>query len=208
MGGVVKNKEISCMDGTKEKKLTNKDKLFVQEYLIDLDVERAALTAGYSKSMAASKAYQWVRDGKVKPQVFKAIKKAMNKRAGKLEITANKVLAEYAKLGFLDPRKFYDNKGELIPIHKLPADVAATLTGMDVDEIFVGRGENRKAIGHTKKIKFTDKKSALDSVAKHLGMFIERHEHTGKDGKSLFPDLSDADLDARIAAIMAESREK
>ncbi|NQS89161.1 terminase small subunit, partial [Patescibacteria group bacterium] len=32
------------MDGTKEKKLTNKDKLFVQEYLIDLDVERAALT--------------------------------------------------------------------------------------------------------------------------------------------------------------------
>ena len=30
--------------------------------------------------------------------------------------------------------------------------------------------------------------------------------HTGKDGASLFPNLSDADLDARIAAIMDEKR--
>jgi phage terminase small subunit len=38
-----------------------------EEYLIDLDVERAALTAGHSNSMARSKAYQWVRNGKIKP---------------------------------------------------------------------------------------------------------------------------------------------
>jgi len=36
------------------------------------------------------------------------------------------------------------------------------------------------------------------------GKVIDRHEHTGKDGEKLFPDLSDADLDARIAAIMDE----
>ena len=43
-----------------------------EEYLIDLDVERAALTAGHSKSMAKSKAYQLVRNGKIKlPKTYR-----------------------------------------------------------------------------------------------------------------------------------------
>jgi phage terminase small subunit len=109
------------------------------------------------------------------------------KIAKRNDITQDRVLKEYAKLAFLDPRQFYDETGELIPVHKLPANVAATLTAMDVQSIF---GKDGNTIGDIKKIKFADKKAALDSVAKHLGMFIERHEHTGKDGKELFPQLN------------------
>ncbi|TXK94584.1 hypothetical protein BMR07_13425 [Methylococcaceae bacterium CS1] len=39
------------------KKLTKRDSRFIDEYLIDLDVERAAIEAGYSPTTAASKAY-------------------------------------------------------------------------------------------------------------------------------------------------------
>ena len=98
------------------------------------------------------------------------------------DITEDKVLQEYAKLGFLDPRRFYDNEGNLIPIHKLPANVAATLTGMDVSTSF---NKESDSLDTLKKIKFADKKGALDSISRTLGMFVERHEHTGKDGKEL-----------------------
>lgn len=155
------------------KKLTNKEKLFVQEYLIDLDVERAAIVAGFSKSVAASKAYQWVRNGKVKPQVFEAIKKAFKKRADRTEITQDRVLSEYAKLAFLDPQKFYNKNGDLLAVPDLPKDVAAALSGMDVITSFNKESESVDTI---KKIKFSDKKAALDSVAKHLGMFSDKAE--------------------------------
>lgn len=161
--------------GKKFKKLTNKETLFVQEYLIDLDVERAALAAGFSKTMAASKAYQWVRNGKVKPQVFEAIRKAFKKREERTEITQDRVLEEYAKLAFLDPQKFYDADGNLLAIPDLPKDVAAALSGMDVIISFNKESESSETI---KKIKFSDKKAALDSVAKHLGMF-EKHQNQG-----------------------------
>ena len=35
------------------------------------------------------------------------------------------------------------------------------------------------------KIKLSDKRAALDSLAKHLGMFVEKVEHTGKNGGAL-----------------------
>ncbi|MDL2401582.1 terminase small subunit [Rhizobium mayense] len=50
-----------------EERLTHREIRFVREYLIDLDPKRAAIEAGYSKTVAASKAYQWVSNGKVKP---------------------------------------------------------------------------------------------------------------------------------------------
>ena len=88
-----------------EKTLDAKERQFVQYYLISLDPKDAALKAGYSESMAASKAYQWVSNGKVKPHVFAAVQKAMEKRAEKLEISADRVLQEYAKIAFSDIRK-------------------------------------------------------------------------------------------------------
>lgn len=91
-------------------------------------------------------------------------------------ISEDRVLEEYAKLGFLDPRRFYDKEGSLIPIHELPADVAATLAGMDVQTIYTKDGD---MMGDLKKIKFADKKAALDSISRTLGMFIDRHEISG-----------------------------
>jgi phage terminase small subunit len=147
--------------------LNKREKRFVHEYLIDLDPKRAAIAAGYSKTMAATKAYQWVSNGKVKPHVYQAVLKAFQKREKRTEITVDRVLEEYAKLAFLDPRKFYDDQGNLIDIPKLPEEVAACLSGMDVA---FEKNEHGMPV-QIRKIKFSDKRAALDSVAKHLGMF-------------------------------------
>ncbi len=160
------------MSAKKKKQLTPKQVLFIQEYLVDSNATQSAIRAGYSKKTAMQIGEQNLR----KLDIATGIAVAQAERAKRTEITQDRVLKEYAKLGFLDPRKFYDDKGNLIPIHELSADVAATLTGMDVQTIYTKDGD---MMGDLKKIKFGDKKAALDSVAKHLGMFVERHEIFG-----------------------------
>ena len=155
-----------------EKKLTPKQAVFVQEYLIDLNATRAAEAAGYSKKTAKAIGFENL----TKPAIAAAVQKRQVELKDKTQITQERVVNEYGKICFLDPRKFYDDKGNLIPIHELSADVAATLTGMDVQTIYTKDGD---MMGDLKKIKFGDKKAALDSVAKHLGMFVERHEISG-----------------------------
>jgi len=88
------------------KKLTNKESLFVAEYLIDMDVERAALAAGFSKTMARTKAYQWVSNGKKKPHVYEAIKKALLRQEIRIERSADEVITRLWKFSDIDEQKY------------------------------------------------------------------------------------------------------
>jgi phage terminase small subunit len=141
---------------------------FVNNLLIGMDQKNAYIKAGYKArgNSAESKASRLVRNGKVKA-VFN---KARENAAQKAELGQQKILEEYAKVAFLDPRRFFDEHGNLIPIHKLDKNVSAALGRMDVFQRKTKSGE----IITTKKIKFLDKKSALDSLARHLGMFNDK----------------------------------
>ena len=168
----VRGLELPKKDKTQ---FTAAQKHFADEWLIDNNGTRAYKVA-YPKvtkdETAAAAATRMLKNVKVDAYI-KTKQAAM---AAKYEITQERVLEEYAKLAFLNPKAFYNDKGGLIPIHELPDDVAVALTGIDVKEIFIGKGEKRKQIGHIKKINFSDKKGALDSVGKHLGMFVDRLE--------------------------------
>jgi phage terminase small subunit len=156
-------------------KLDAREKVFVDEYLVDLNPERSAIAAGYSKTTARVKSYSWVCDSRQKPHVFEAVQIALQKRSDRTEITQDRVLEEYAKLAFLDPRKFYDDDGRLIDIPNLPAEVAAAISGMDIAVEKAGTDEDGSPIfAQVRKIKLVDKKGALDSVARHLGMFNDK----------------------------------
>ncbi|WP_213469940.1 terminase small subunit, partial [Paenibacillus dendritiformis] len=76
--------------------LTAKQKAFVQEYLIDLNATQAAIRAGYS----AKTARKIGQENLTKPDIQKAIQEAMDARAKRTEITADRVLQELAKIGF------------------------------------------------------------------------------------------------------------
>lgn len=66
-----------------QKKLTNQERLFALEYLVDenMNAEKAALKAGYSASVARKKAYSWVgKSGQnSKPHVAEFIESKMKK---------------------------------------------------------------------------------------------------------------------------------
>ena len=88
-------------------------------------------------------------------------------------VTIDRVLEEYAKLAFFDARKLFDDNGAVLPVSQWPDDAAAAIGGLDVAEIGLGDGD---ALGVVKKLKLIDKRGALDSLARHLGMFVDKQE--------------------------------
>jgi len=85
----VSRKEITLKRKTKEG-------IFAREYVKDLNGTRAAVTAGYPLRSAGSVASRLLKKRNVKALVAKLIEK----QAEKLEISADKVLAELGKIGF------------------------------------------------------------------------------------------------------------
>jgi hypothetical protein len=55
--------------------------------------------------------------------------------------------------------------------------------------------------------KLADKRSALDSLSKCLGLFVEKRELTGPDGKDLFPPTaSNRDIARAVLDVLREAR--
>ena len=77
-------------------KLTDKQKQFCKEYIIDFNATRAAEAAGYSKKTAYASGAENLR----KPQIQEEIKRLMGARNERTEVNADKVINELAKIGF------------------------------------------------------------------------------------------------------------
>jgi phage terminase small subunit len=63
---------------------------------------------------------------------------------------------------------------------------AAALQEVTVEDYVDGRGDDGRGDGarDVKRVKFRlgDKRAALVDLGRHLGMFVNKHQHTGKDG--------------------------
>ncbi len=166
------------------KRLDARERRFVGEYLIDLDPQRAAVAAGYKKSVARARSYEWVGNGRRKPHVFNAVQKAIEKRAAKLEITSDRVLGELAKLAYSNMKDFLhiENGDVYVDLSKMTPDQSAALHEVVVDRHIYrgrrGRNGNGDEIRRTK-VKLADKTRALELLGKHLKLFTEVHHHTG-----------------------------
>ncbi|KAB0664019.1 terminase small subunit [Oryzomonas japonica] len=68
--------------------LTNKQTLFVNEYLVDLNATQAAIRAGYSARSAYANACNLLH----KPWVAEAVRKGLRERAEKLHLSGEDIL--------------------------------------------------------------------------------------------------------------------
>ena len=148
--------------------MNDKQERFVDEYLVDLNATKAAERAGYSKKTAYSQGQRLLKN----VEIQKAIQDAQKKLSERTQITQERVLQEYAKIAFFDPKKIFNDDGTLKQIGELDDDVAAVIGGIDV----VVNQSDKDEPEYTKKIKLIDKKGALDSIARHLGMFKDKVE--------------------------------
>lgn len=156
-------------------KLTERQKKFVDEYLIDFNATQAAIRAKYSKNRAAEIGYQLLH----KTTVQAYIQAKQLKLQQKTEINAERVLRELAAIGFYDISDFVrvskDDAGRL--------DVQMALT-MDIPP------EKRAAIVGIKQgangieIKLADKQRALELIGNHIGMFNTKTPQINGDAES------------------------
>lgn len=77
-----------------QKKLTDKQQRFVEEYLIDLNATQAAIRAGYSEKTA----YSIGNENLSKPEISDAIDAGMEKRSQNAQIDAQWVLERSVEL--------------------------------------------------------------------------------------------------------------
>ena len=143
--------------------MTPKQEAFVREYLVDLNATQAAIRAGYSQNTAGKIGHENV----TKPEIASAIQAAMNDRAERTNITVDRVLAEYARIGLADIREVVQVTSEGVKI--LPSDQWRPQAAAAVAEVKEGTDGQLS-------VKMHSKLGALDKVAQHLGMLIERSE--------------------------------
>ena len=106
--------------------LTPKQKIFVDEYLIDLNATRAYKVAYPSckkDDAAAVNGSKLLRNTKV----AEYIQERMKERSKRTEITQDRVLQELEKLVLFDIRKLFDSNGKPVDISMLDDDTAACI---------------------------------------------------------------------------------
>lgn len=159
-------------------KLTEKQKRFVDEYIISLNATQAAIKAGYSEKTAEQQAYQLLQ----KTSVCEALQNRQKRLEQKTEITQERVLRELANVAFANATDFVhideveytglDGKPhtnpvvEITPTKNVPPDKLAAIAGIK---------QGKEGI----EIKTRDKIRALELLGKHLGLFTE--QTPGKD---------------------------
>jgi len=143
--------------------LNDKQRLFCQEYLVDLNATKSAIRAGYSAKTAHSIGFENL----TKPEIQDYIQELMQKRSEKTRITAERVLEELAKIGFSNMQDFTDNSNGVVNINNLDPSKGACISSIETISRTIGEGEGEITIT---KLKLHDKLSALEKIAKKFGV--------------------------------------
>jgi phage terminase small subunit len=146
---------------------------FVDEYVVDLNAKAAAVRAGYSAHTAQQAGSRVAR----MPQVKAAIAEAMAARSTRTRVTADRVVQEYARMAFSDIRQAV--RWRLIASEaggRGSYEIELVDSGELDDDAGAAVAEVSQAAGGALRVKMHDKKGALDSLARHLGLFLEKAE--------------------------------
>ena len=110
--------------------MTNAQKRFCDEYLIDLNATRAYKVA-YSRckkdETANVNGSKLLRNTKVQEY----ISERMKEREKRTEITQDMVIKELAKIAFLDIRKLYTENGQLKNIADMDSETAGAISSLE-----------------------------------------------------------------------------
>jgi len=153
--------------------LNTRQRLFVKEYLVDLNATKAMIRAGYSPRTAHVTGVQLL----ARPRVAEAVRAEMEKRAEKVDIKQEDVLREIARVAFCDLSQlatWNDKRVTLKDSKKLTENQTRCVQEVSSSSTTI-RGVTQSQV----KIKLYDKLAALDKLAKHLGMYSDA------DGRAL-----------------------
>lgn len=175
-------------------KLTAKQKLFVEEYLIDMNATQAAIRAGYKNPEIG-------RQLITKNNVQAKLQERMNERAKRTEITQDFVLKELYEIASANGSDFakviekpiHDSEGN--PVLDPLTGEQLTYKTVDLELTDNLTPEKKKAIAGIKmgkngiEVSTCDKVKALELIGRHLGMFKDKVEVDANVGVEIIDDV-------------------
>lgn len=152
--------------------LTPKQYRFCQEYIIDLNQTQAYIRAGYAETGAGQNASLLMNNHKIKA----TISKLQKDRAKRLELDADKVLAQISRLAFSDIRGIFDGADGLRRVAELDDDTAAAVQSIKVTKKPSGEQDEHgnQQYEDVVEYKLADKKAPLEMLAKHFELLVDK----------------------------------
>ena len=155
-------------DSMDKKKLTDKQEMFCQEYMVDLNGTQAAIRAGYSEDTAKTIAGQNLS----KLIIQERLSELKKSRSEKVEISAEMVVKELKSIAFSRVIDYWqgDTFGRsfvLTPkaFEDMPEEAKSAISSIE---------QNIDKDGNiTFKIRLWDKMKSLEMLCKHLGITAE-----------------------------------
>lgn len=168
-------------------KLTDKQKRFVSEYLIDLNATQAAIRAGYAAKTAGSSGQRMLKN----VEIQKAITELKKQREEKTEADGIYVINRLHEIAEMDVADILNDDLSFKPVSKWPKIWRQYLSGIDILELM--SGEEPKIV---KKIKWPDKVKNLELLGRHFGVFNDKMDVTSngqtiQSGVLLMPEVKD-----------------
>lgn len=153
--------------------LTPLKERFVDEYLVDLNCTQAALRAGCSPRSAHTSGWRMLQDA----EVADAITARRVDLVERTHVTQERIILELARVAFTNIDEVFpwtERGPNLIDSALLDDRVKAAIAKVKVKRRreVVGRGDDAESWEvEEQEVQMHDKLSALDKLAKHLGMY-------------------------------------
>lgn len=163
--------------------LTERKKRFCEYFIVSLNATQAAIKAGYSEKTAQEQSSRLLSSVMVQDYIAELNKE----RQESTRIDAEYVLKRLVEIDQLDLLDIMHEDLSLKPLSEWPLSWRRTVSTVEIQELFEGKGDEREMIGFLKKIKGVDKIKNLELLGKHIsvGAFKEQMEIKGQIAHSL-----------------------
>ena len=147
-------------------KLTDKQKRFCEEFIIDLNATQAAIRTGYSEKTARSQGQRLLTNVDIMARI-QELKAARSDRAA---INADYVLNRLVEIDELDVIDIMlDDLSAFKPLSEWPKAWRTSISGIDMKRMILMEGDT-PIDTVIEKIKWPDKTKNLDMIGKHVSV--------------------------------------
>ena len=160
----------------KTKPLSDRQRLFVDEYMIDRNATQAYIRAGFSPKGAQPSSSKLLLNPMISAEITRRVEE-YSRTAG---MTMTMLLEEARKIAFSDIADIFDAEGNLLPIQQIPPATRVAIAGIEVlyEKSKIIRDPGGKdeevdtlvtRIEGVKKVKMYDKLAALMKLIDYFG---------------------------------------
>ena len=145
------------------KPFNENDEALAQAYAATGNVNRAMKAAEEAGLYAPGGA----RDRFESAPVVQRVQEIIRTKFAESGISSQRTMIELARVAYSSAKDMFDENGDLLPVHKMSDDTAASIASIDVETRWEGKGDNAVPV-IVRKYRRADKMAALGILAKHF----------------------------------------